>query len=99
MSLSQVGQIFPEMLDLVDSDSYGRRMADYMGVPADGMRDQEEVDAVREQRAQQQQQQMAAQQAESTAKALKDGGQGAKSLAESGIDGQAMEQAMGGMGG
>lgn len=80
MTLSQSLQTFPDMADLVDTDAFMRKMADYMGVPADVMRDQKEVDAIRQQRQQQQAQQMEMQQAESMAKAMKDGGQGLQSL-------------------
>jgi hypothetical protein len=82
MTLSQVGQIFPEMMDLMDVDQYGRKLAEYMGVPADALRDAEEVANIRKQRQQAQAQQMQLEQTQAQAKAMKDGGQGLASLAQ-----------------
>ena len=82
MTLSQGAQIFPEMLDRIDPDKYSTKLADYMGVPAEAIRDDEAVAQVREERAAQQQQMQQMAQAESMARTLKDGGQGLKAAAE-----------------
>jgi len=62
MSLNQYGQMIPELLDLVDPDTFGRKMSEFMGVPADTLRTNEEVQKLREERAAAQQEQMKAQQ-------------------------------------
>ncbi len=64
--VGQGAQIYPEMLDVVDSDKLADTYADYLGVPAEIIRGQDERDRIREARAeaqQQQEQMMAAQMA------------------------------------
>ena len=82
MTLSQTAQIFPEMMDRIDPDLYATKLAEYMGVPADAMRDDEAVKAVREERAAQQQAQQEQEQALAQAQVMKDAGAGAKSMGE-----------------
>ncbi len=82
MTLSQTAQIFPEMMDRIDPDLYATKLAEYMGVPADAMRDDDAVKAVREQRAAQQQAQQEQEQALAQAQVMKDAGAGAKSMGE-----------------
>ena len=91
MTLSQTAQIFPEMMDLMDTDVFGRKLAEFMGVPADALRDKEEVQALREQRAQQQQQAMEMQQQQMQAQMIKDSGQGVKAMAEAAESGQPLQ--------
>ena len=91
MTLSQTAQIFPEMMDLMDTDVFGRKLAEFMGVPSDALRDAEEVKGIREQRAQQQQQMAEMQQNQMEAQALKDGGQGMKAMAEAQASGQPIQ--------
>ena len=48
------GQLFPEMLDVIDHDKLGRAYLDRIGVPADCIRDEDSVASLRQQRAEQQ---------------------------------------------
>jgi len=81
MTLSQAAQIFPEMMDVVEPEDYARKIAEYMGVPADALRDEKAVAKVQEERATAQEEQKKMVQEESQAKVLKDGGQGAAAIA------------------
>ena len=49
-----VGQMYPEVLDVLDHDKLGRNYLDRIGVPADCIRDEDGVEAIRQQRAEQQ---------------------------------------------
>jgi len=92
MTLSQTAQIFPEMMDRIDPDLYATKLAEYMGVPADAMRDDKAVAQVREERAAQQKQQQEMEQAQVQAQVVKDSAQGAKAMGEAMQGGQGAEQ-------
>lgn len=49
-----VGQMYPEVLDVLDHDALGRNYLERIGVPADCIRDEDGVEAIRQQRAEQQ---------------------------------------------
>lgn len=53
-SMSGVAAQIPETLDLLDADKFTRHMADLFGVPESVLRDLEEIQAIREERANQQ---------------------------------------------
>ena len=84
MTLSQAAQIFPEMMDRIDPDDFSAKLAEYMGVPAEAIRSDDDIKTVREQRQAAAEQQQQLEQAESMARTLKDAGQGAKALGDSG---------------
>ena len=67
--LGQVAQVKPEVLDLLDEDRLTRRFAEYLNVPPDILREREDVDALRRERAERRQMMQAA---ESMAKAASD---------------------------
>ena len=63
--LGMMAQMSPDVMDVVDFDNVGRLLAKRMGVPAEAMRGEEEIEQIKAQRqqAQQQAEQMAMQQA------------------------------------
>ena len=58
--LGQVAQVKPEVLDLLDEDRLTRRFAEYLNVPPDILREREDVDALRRERAERRQMMQAA---------------------------------------
>jgi len=80
--LAGLAQVIPEILDVVDNDKLARGLGFARGVPATYMRDEDEVAAMRQQRAEQQQaaEQMAM--LEQAGKAMKDVGAGAQAMEE-----------------
>ncbi len=68
------GQIYPEIMDIIDSDRLGRHMINDSALPQDLIRSKKDTDAIRRQRAQMQQEAQAAEIAQKQAKALKDMG-------------------------
>lgn len=52
--LGQVAQVKPEVLDLLDEDTLTRKFAEFLNVPPDILREREDVEALRQERAQQQ---------------------------------------------
>lgn len=81
----------PEFMDKIDVDQSIDRMARTQNMPADCIRSDDDVAAIREQRAQEQQ----AMQAAEMAKAVKDGAGAAKSLSETDPQGGALGQILG----
>jgi hypothetical protein len=63
--LAMMAQVSPEVMDVVDFESVGRLLAKRMGVPAEAMRGEDEIEKMKieRQQAQEQAQQMAMQQA------------------------------------
>ena len=70
--LTQFSQAIPELLDIVDTDRLARGLGYARGVPATYMRDEEEVAAIRQQRAQQMEEQRQMQMLEQASSAAKD---------------------------
>ena len=74
-ALGEASQIFPNVIDNVNSDKWSRDLGESFGVKSDHIRPMSEVDEIREMRAQKQQEmeqaQMAAQAAESYGKVTK----------------------------
>jgi hypothetical protein len=77
-----LGEIFPELLDLVDTDKMGLELARVRGVPTKILRNPQEVEAIRAERAQAEAQAMELAQAEQAGKAMQAVGQGAAALEE-----------------
>ena len=86
-----MAQMSPDVMDVVDFDNVGRLLAKRMGVPAEAMRGEEEIEQIKAQRqqAQQQAEQMAMQQA-----GLAQAQQGAELAATAGGADQAQLQAV-----
>lgn len=70
--LIKYGQFFPEVMDLVDPDKFGRHLINESSLPQDLIRDQKTVLGIRQQRASQKQAAMEAENAQKNAKAAKD---------------------------
>lgn len=87
MTLSQGAQILPEMLDRIDPDRFSAKMADYMGVPADSLRSDDEIKAIRDQRQAQMAEQKQKEDAMAQTQMMKDGTQAMKNAAEAGGEG------------
>lgn len=78
--LANLAELFPEFMDLPDTDAIGRKLAELNGVPALGIRTQDEVEEIRMQRAQQQQQQQEAEMMRQTGEAAEQMGKGAQEM-------------------
>jgi len=77
-----IAQADPEIMDLINHDEAIRVRATLLGVPKTILRGREEVDEMREMRAQEQQQMMEMQQAQAQAETLKTGAQAAQTMAD-----------------
>ena len=86
---AELAEIYPDMLDIPDVDVMSRKLAQLKGVPTDNLHTQEEVDAIRQARAEQQQQMQEAQNIQMGGEALKSAGEGAMAAQEAGLDPQA----------
>jgi hypothetical protein len=75
-----LGEIFPELLDLVDVDKMGLELARVRGVPTKILRSPDEVEAIRADRAAQEEQAMELAQAEQAGNAMKAVGEGANAM-------------------
>lgn len=96
--LGQNLRAFPELADKVNTDRIVDRYHEYVGAPADILREQEEVDALRQQRAQQAQQAQQMEQMAQMAPAMKQAAQGADLLAETSVMGTpALDSLLGGI--
>ena len=82
-SIVALAEVFPELRDLVDTDDYGRNLAEVLGVPSDNVKDPTVVERVRRQRAQQMEKERQAMMAEQTGKAMEAQGKGAGAVKES----------------
>lgn len=94
-------QANPDVLDVLDWDALSRSYLDRVGMPASCLRAEDEVAALRQQRAQAQQQAAEAQQAAEQAKVMQDMTGAAKNLGQTptGADGQTlMGTLLGGLG-
>lgn len=78
--ITQLAQVFPEAMDLVDIDGAIREVASLRGVPAKAIKAQEEVDETRAQRQEQQEQAQQIQQMQQGGDAAKAMGEGAQAL-------------------
>ena len=79
-------QIFPDMADKVNGDKFFDRMANAHGLPADIVRTEQEVAAIRQQRAQELKRQREMEEAQALAKAGKDASQAETSDGDSLLD-------------
>jgi hypothetical protein len=77
-----VAQADPGVMDLIDHDEAIRIRATLLGVPKTILRGRDEVDEMRQMRAQQQQQMMEMQQAQAQAETMKTGAQAAQTMAD-----------------
>jgi hypothetical protein len=77
-----LGEIYPELLDLVDVDKMGIELARVRGVPTKILRDPEDVARIRAERADQEQQAMELMQAQQAGEAMTAVGQGAQAMDE-----------------
>lgn len=91
---AELEQIKPGSMDNVDTDAYARFTHEARGLPAFLVRKEEEVDAIREQRAEQQAHEAQLAAAQQAAAALKDAGGAAKNL--EGQDLSGLEEVVGG---
>jgi hypothetical protein len=91
--LGNLRGVFEDITDNVDSDAIAREYWERSGAPVSGLRDPEQVAAVRAQRAQQ----IAAQQARESMPAMQSGAEAARLLAETDLRGEPMlDQMLGG---
>ena len=77
-----VAQADPGIMDLIDHDEAIRIRSTLLGVPKTILRGRDEVDEMRQMRAQQQQQMMEMQQAQAQAETMKTGAQAAQTMAD-----------------
>ena len=77
-----VAQADPGIMDVIDHDEAIRIRATLLGVPKTILRGRDEVDEMRQMRAQQQQQMMEMQQAQAQAETMKTGAQAAQTMAD-----------------
>jgi hypothetical protein len=82
MSTAQIAEVYPEAIDLVDTDKAVRAMALLQGVPAEAMRGEKEIKKMRGEREQQAQQQQAIMQGQAQAETLKSAGQGMAAMGQ-----------------
>lgn len=84
--IAQLAEIYPSALDIVDVDEAVRHRALLMGVPAKAMRSEEDIEEMREARAEQEQEAAAAAMVQQHGEAAKAVGEGAEAM---GVDPQA----------
>jgi len=75
-----LGEVFPEMLDLIDPDKTGHELARVRGVPTHILRTDKEVMEIRQSRMEQQQQQQELAMAQQSGDAMKAVGEGSKAM-------------------
>jgi hypothetical protein len=80
MNLLQISEVIPDVLDIPDPDAIARKMASMLSVPAGMLRDEREVEEIREQRAEAMQAQQAALQAQEEGAAMEAVGKGEQAL-------------------
>lgn len=78
--MGELAQLDPQVMDNVDMDAAARRIHKTDGVPADVLRDADQVEATREGRRKAAEQQAQQEALQANAAALRDGGQGAAAL-------------------
>ena len=96
-----LSQVFPEVRDAIDVDYTVSEYADSVGAPKGMLKSKEEVEAIRQARAEAQEQQAAQEQALAVGQQMQDLTGAAKNLGQAtvGADGQtALEAIIGGMG-
>jgi hypothetical protein len=86
MGIANLAQIFPEMLDNVDTDAVVSIMRDLRGVPADCQRGSRDVEQIRAERAEQQEAMELAQRMQAGGEAAEAMGKGAQAVQESGVE-------------
>ena len=86
MEIAQLAELFPEMLDIPDTDQATRTLAELRGVPADLTKTEDEVEEVRNARAEQQQQMQEAQNIQMGGEAMKAAGEGAQAAQAAGLE-------------
>lgn len=91
LGMSQQLEINPESIDIVDFDQYNRTLAEQRGVPADSLKTQDEVIAVREERAEQMKAQQEIAQVQAAGEAAKAVGEGGQAVQAAGGQLQAVE--------
>jgi hypothetical protein len=77
-----LGEVFPELLDLVDTDKMGLELARVRGVPTKILRNPDDVKQIRADREKAEAEQMGMLQAEQAGKSMKAIGEGAASMEE-----------------
>ena len=82
----QIAQMKPEVLDLIDYDMLVRGQADMRGVPAKYTTSEDDVEAMRKERAQQQQEAMELQKQMMAGEALQSLGAGAEAVQNTGLE-------------
>ena len=80
--LTEVGQIYPDVLDTPNPDKVARRLAELRGVPADVLNDEAEVEKTRNERQQREAEMAQLEQAKTAGDALAKAGAGAKAMSE-----------------
>ena len=80
--IGQIAEIFPEALDIVDTDKAVKEIAQLRGVPAIAMRGEDEIEKMRSERAQQQQQAQQMAMMEQTGKGMEAMGKGGQAMGE-----------------
>jgi hypothetical protein len=80
--VAALGQIVPEFVDIIDTDMVARELGYDRGVPAKLMRSEEEVAAIRQQRAEAQQQAEQMAMLEQAGKSMKTIGEGTAAMEE-----------------
>jgi hypothetical protein len=81
-----LGEVFPQLLDLVDPDKMGRELQKVRGAPTRIMRSQKEVDQIRAERAEAEQRQQALMEAQEAGKAMELVGKGAAAMDEGDVE-------------
>lgn len=97
--IGSLSGVYPQALDKLDVDEYIDQYADMVGVPANIVRSDDVVKAIREGRAAQEQQQQQAEMMAKAAPAAKDGAQAAQLLSQTtlGAGRTALDQILGGV--
>lgn len=86
-TMGQLGEVFPEFLDLPDVDNIGREMAQDLGVPATGVKGEDQVKSERKEKQEQQAKMQEAMLKEQQGKGMEAVGKG-----EQALDGEQQQQ-------
>jgi len=86
MGIAQLGEVFPAMMDIPDTDQVARYLADLRGVPADCAKGDKEVEKLRAERAEQEQAAMEAEKIRAGGEAMEAAGKGAQAAQAAGME-------------
>ena len=86
MEIGQLGELFPTMQDIPDTDSLVRTLAELRGVPADGTKTDDEVKVIRDERDEQMREAQATENIRQGGEAMKAAGDGAKAAQDANMD-------------